>query len=64
LDAFAPPTAAVPGISSAAPRMTITAGASTETRIRVALETVSCSVKGKEMSGSVREKGRWLGSSL
>lgn len=39
----------------------ITAGATTATTASTPVETVSFSLWGKEMLGSVREKGRWLG---
>lgn len=42
-------------------KMIITAGATIATTASTPVETVSFSLWGKEMLGSVREKGRWLG---
>jgi hypothetical protein len=42
----------------------MTAGAIRATTTRTAVETVSFSVYGKEMLGSVRENGLWFGLTL
>jgi hypothetical protein len=64
LDGLKLAEAAVPGTIARAPIKTIAAGASTETRRRVEVVTVSFSVYGNEMLGSVKEKGCWFGVCL